>query len=241
MHTLSPELLKRWNAIKAVSRKPDKTGLSSNPSPEEYRRNNHNPFSFDLESNANYFYRQAARLPVQSNTAPREQNPAESYIYTIGGGGGGGSNIYLGGAGGYSGAAGNSPTYLPQDTNPNTTSYINVASPFVILNGQPPQSASQTILPETEKLKDKSKYTTDQLKCKLIAHVILYPNSKNLKGMLFIRKCGAWKFIDPESNGIVESGSIGSPMPDCKILYVIYSNENEPTQKPTSRFNDLIE
>jgi hypothetical protein len=168
--------------------------------------------------------------------------PPLSPLYASGGGGGSASS------GGYTGLN-SDPQYQGSITSApatnispsqTSTTYIN-QSPFVIINPLIPNTSPSTILPNTEILKEKSKYTTDQLKCKLIAHAILYPSTRKLEGMLFIRKCGAWKFIDPESNSIVASGGIGSVLPSYKVLYVIYSNEKELFQKPTHRFDDLIE
>jgi hypothetical protein len=102
-----------------------------------------------------------------------------------------------------------------------------------------PYTPSQ-IQQEWNKIKTDQKYTTEDLKGKLIAFATITINGVEHKGVLFVRKCGAWKLIECETMKKIASGSKDEKLPEVVVHYVIYSqfdDDNKKTKK--SRFDNI--
>jgi hypothetical protein len=99
-----------------------------------------------------------------------------------------------------------------------------------------------TKLPEEkekkEVVKEKPKHSPEELKGKLVAFATIRVDGIEHRGILFVRKCGAWKLIEFTTMNKVASGGKDSPMPDVTVHYIIYSEQDENNQKK-SRFEEI--
>jgi len=83
-----------------------------------------------------------------------------------------------------------------------------------------------------------NKYSVEELKGKLVAYATIKYAGLEQTGILFVRKCGAWKLIECSSMTKVASGSQDTPLPDLTIHYIIYT-QLEETPKKKGRFDDI--
>jgi hypothetical protein len=90
----------------------------------------------------------------------------------------------------------------------------------------------------TQKTETAQKHTTEELKGKLVAFATITIDGKEHRGVLFVRKCGAWKLIECETMKKIASGSEKDPIPEVAIHYVIYSQFNDKNKKK-GRFEDI--
>jgi len=97
-----------------------------------------------------------------------------------------------------------------------------------IFDKQPGKSTKQT----------PKNHSAEELKGKLVAYATIKYAGLEQTGILFVRKCGAWKLIECSSMTKVASGSQDTPLPDLTIHYIIYS-QLEETQKKKGRFDDI--
>ncbi len=81
-------------------------------------------------------------------------------------------------------------------------------------------------------------FTKEELKGKLVAYVTIKSKGLEYTGVLFVRKCGAWKLVECSTMNKVLSGKQDEPLPDVKIHYIIYSHIEESSKKK-SRFEDI--
>jgi hypothetical protein len=100
-----------------------------------------------------------------------------------------------------------------------------------------------------ESVTEQPKYSPEEKKGRLIAYATVRIDGVEHTGILFVRRCGAWKLVDCETLFRVASGSAGSKLPDHTIKYYIYQDTSEkqkelesknqkPKRKP-GRFDDL--
>lgn len=112
--------------------------------------------------------------------------------------------------------------------------------PQQIWTNEPFQSPSITITwPNTASPLEPQKHTVEELKGKLIAYATITVDGKDHKGVLFVRKCGAWKLIECETMKKIASGGKDSPMPEVIVHYVIYSHFEDDKKKKKGRFEDI--
>jgi hypothetical protein len=94
-----------------------------------------------------------------------------------------------------------------------------------------------------KKKKQEPKYTQEEMKGKFVAYATIIVDGIEHTGVLFVRKCGAWKLFDCISMVRVAGGSQGSVLPEHKIHYYIYSEEFSAKQRGEKQKNrfDTIE
>jgi hypothetical protein len=91
-----------------------------------------------------------------------------------------------------------------------------------------------------DKVQQEQKHTTEELKGKLIAFATITINGVEHKGVLFVRKCGAWKLVECETMKKIASGSKDKKLPEVIVHYIIYSQFDDDNKKPKkSRFDNI--
>jgi hypothetical protein len=131
----------------------------------------------------------------------------------------------------------NTGSWTVPDTNgslPYTAPYQN---PYVPTTNEFPHQW-QTY-PFSSPQKEKPKHDPKELMGKMVAYATVRMQGIEHTGVLFVRRCGAWKLIDCISMNKVASGSEKAPLPDVTIHYIIYTEENDKSPRPKSRFDDI--
>ena len=100
------------------------------------------------------------------------------------------------------------------------------------------QGYGQPFTPTTTQ-KEKPKHDPKELAGKMVAYASVRVQGIEHTGVLFVRRCGAWKLIDCRTMNKVASGSEKEPLPDVYIHYIIYAEETDTKPKPKSRFDDI--
>jgi hypothetical protein len=101
---------------------------------------------------------------------------------------------------------------------------------------------SPVIPPQTQEEPRKPKYTSEQLKGKFVAYATIRLNDVEHTGILFVRKCGAWKLIDCKTMNRVAGGSEGAELPEHIIHYYIFkeaSVDGTAVKKKYERFEQI--
>jgi hypothetical protein len=88
-------------------------------------------------------------------------------------------------------------------------------------------------------LQEKPKHDPKELAGKMVAYATVRVQGIEHTGVLFVRRCGAWKLIDCRTMNKAASGSEKSPLPDVTIHYIIYAEETDTKPKKKSRFDDI--
>jgi hypothetical protein len=96
-----------------------------------------------------------------------------------------------------------------------------------------------SISPLVTPLKEKPKHDPKEMMGKMVAFATVRVQGIEHTGVLFVRRCGAWKLIDCRTMNRVAGGSEHSPLPDVTIHYIIYAEETDPKPKTKSRFDDI--
>lgn len=102
-----------------------------------------------------------------------------------------------------------------------------------------PYGVSSTPISSTPPQTQKPKHDPKELAGKTVAFATVRVQGIEHTGVLFVRRCGAWKLIDCRTMNKVASGTENSPLPDVSIHYIIYSDETDKKPKPKSRFDDI--
>lgn len=87
--------------------------------------------------------------------------------------------------------------------------------------------------------KEKPKHDPKEMVGKLVAYATVRVQGIEHTGVLFVRRCGAWKLIDCRTMNKVASGTEKEPLPDVTIHYIIYAEETDTRPKKKSRFDDI--
>lgn len=96
----------------------------------------------------------------------------------------------------------------------------------------------------TESIKEQQpqrpEYTADETDTKFIALVTMTFVGDQVTGILFVRRCGAWKLIECKTGLRIASASAGAVLPDHTVHYYIYQEEDEQKSKRVFKRHETV-